>query len=207
MISLLSRTASGVYCLKSHFLVLGLVAIITLTVTSAAPKLVSARVGGVAAGTKHRFEIKSSAFKSGQRLPQKYTADGADISPPLSWTRPPLGTKTLLVIMFDPDAPGPMPFLHWVVFNIPPQVRSLAAHIPPQKRIAGLKGARQGKNSFGGRGYGGPAPPPGKPHHYHIEIYALNRKLSYAPDCFRCLQHAIAGHVLAQSALRVTYGR
>ncbi len=193
--------------MKSHFLALGIISIISLVIGGAAPRPVSARVGGVRAGARHSFEIKSSAFKNGQRLPKQYTADGADISPPLSWTRPPLGTKTLLIIMFDPDAPGPMPFLHWVVFNIPPQVRSLAAHIPPHKHIAGLKGAEQGTNSFGGRGYGGPAPPPGKPHHYHIEIYALKRKLSYAPDCFRCLQHAIAGYVLAQAGLRVTYGR
>lgn len=156
---------------------------------------------------KHVFLIKSSAFKDGQRLPKKFTADGVDISPPLTWSLPPNGTKSLLIIMFDPDAPGPMPFLHWVVFNIAPQVRSLPAGIPPHKRIPAVKGARQGKNSFGGRGYGGPAPPLGKAHHYHIEIYALSRKLVYAPDCFRCLQHAIAGYVLAQAGIRVTYGR
>ncbi len=193
--------------MKSHLLGLGIIAIISLAVTGTAPKLVSARVGGVDVGTKHRFEIKSPAFKNGQRMPKKYTADGADISPPLAWSRPPHGTRTLLVIMFDPDAPGAMPVLHWVVFNIAPRVRCLPAHLPPRKDIAGMKTARQGRNLFGRRGYAGPAPPPGQERHYRIEIYALSRNLCFAPDCFRCLQHAIAGYVLAQAGMRVTYGR
>lgn len=163
------------------------------------------RAGAV--GRAPRFVLRSSAFADGAQLPKKFTADGADISPPLSWSRPPAGTRSLLIIMSDPDAPGPMPFLHWVVFNIPPTARSLPAHLPPHKHVAGVHGARQGKNSFGGRGYGGPAPPPGPAHHYRIEIYALKRKLAYAPDCYRCLQHAIAGYVLAQADIRVTYGR
>ena len=181
-------------------LVLGLVAVGMVTVATA---------GRAAEAVSHHqhFTLHSPAFKNGGRLPKKFTADGADVSPPLSWSRSPRGARSLLIIMFDPDAPGPMPFLHWVVFNIPPGTRSLPAHLPPHQSVAGLHGAKQGKNSFGGRGYGGPAPPPGPAHHYRIAIYALNRKLAYAPDCFRCLQHAIAGHILAHAEIRVTYGR
>ncbi len=151
--------------------------------------------------------LRSPALKNNHVMPKIFTADGADISPPLVWHHAPAKTKTFLVIMFDPDAPGPMPFLHWVVFNIPPAVRRLPENLPRSKRIAAVAGAEQGPNSFGHRGYGGPAPPPGPAHHYHIEIYSLNRRLVSAPNCFRCLQHAIAGHVLAAAGLRVTYGR
>ena len=159
----------------------------------AAGMVTVAEVGRAAEAVSYRqhLTLHSPAFKNGGRLPEKFTADGADVSPPLSWSRSPTGTRSLLIIMFDPDAPGPMPFLHWVVFNIPPGTRSLPAHLPPHKYVAGFHGARQGKNSFGGRGYGGPAPPPGPAHHYRIAIYALNRTLAYAPDCFRCLQPAM----------------
>ncbi len=151
--------------------------------------------------------LTSSAFKNHATMPAQFTADGRDVSPPLAWSHIPRKTVSLVVVMIDPDAPGPLAFRHWMIINIPPTAKGLPENLPHTRRIAKLPSARQGKNSFGQFGYGGPAPPPGPAHHYRIMLYALSRKLLFAPDCLPCLQHAMAGYILARATLHVHYGR
>src|SRR5256885_1632086 len=121
--------------------------------------------------------IKSSSFDEGGLIPAKYTGDGEDRSPPLSWSGVPEDAKELALVVDDPDAPGTVPFVHWLAYKIPAQSKSLAdgaSRSPPA-------GALQGINSFGRSGYGGPAPPPGSPHHYHFRLYALDHALELRP--------------------------
>ncbi len=162
----------------------------------------------VAAAPAHAvMTLSSPAFHNHAVLPRRFTADGRDISPPLAWSHVPRKAVSLVVVMEDPDAPGPLAFRHWMVVNIPPTAKGLPENLPFAKRIPGLPSARQGKNSFGKLGYGGPAPPPGPAHHYRIILYALSRTLPSAPDCLPCLQHAMAGYLLASAVLHVRYGR
>ena len=160
-----------------------------------------------AAPAQQAMTLISSAFKNHAVLPEQFTADGKDISPPLTWRHVPRKAVSLVVVMIDPDAPGPLAFRHWMIVNIPPTAKGLPENVSHAKRIVGLPSAQQGINSFGKRGYGGPAPPPGPAHHYRIILYALSRKLLFAPDCLPCLQHAMAGCILAWATLHVHYGR
>src|SRR5436309_9696482 len=105
--------------------------------------------------------VKSTAFTEDHPIPRKYTADGDDVSPPLTWSGVPHGTRSLVVLCEDPDAPRGT-WTHWVLFNLPPETRELSEATPAQPALPG--GAAQGNNDFGKVGYGGPAPPPGKPH-------------------------------------------
>ena len=160
-----------------------------------------------AAPARQVMTLTSPAFHNHAVLPRRFTADGQDISPPLVWSHIPRKTVSLVLVMIDPDAPGPLAFRHWMVINIPPTTEGLSENLPHTKRIPRLPSARQGTNSFGRLGYGGPSPPPGPAHHYRIILYALSRKLLFAPDCLPCLQHAMAGYILARATLHAHYGR
>ena len=159
------------------------------------------------------IKLHSSAFADQGSIPQEYTEDGRDVSPPLAWENVPPGTKELALICDDPDAPSKEPWVHWVVYKIPGDLRALNENISPQPRLAdSLAGAMQGKNSWpSGRtvGYRGPAPPRGHgTHHYQFRIYALDASLSLEPGLDKtALLQAIHGHVLAQGLLIGTYGR
>lgn len=158
------------------------------------------------------IELTSTAFADGEPIPKKHTADGEDVSPPLSWSNLPEGTKELAVICDDPDAPSEQPWVHWVLYNIPPDVTSLPEGVAPAERPDQPQGARQGKNSFPeGQtiGYRGPAPPSGHgPHHYHFRIYALDADLDLEPGLTKArFLKAIEGHILAQGELVGTYER
>ena len=151
------------------------------------------------------FEIRSIAFASGGTIPEKYTCDGADVSPPLSWTEPPAGTKSLALIVDDPDAPVGT-WVHWVLYNLPAATRELSAETPPTETLA--SGAKQGANDFRKIGYGGPCPPPGPAHRYFFKLYALNTELNLAPRATKKqLEAVMAGHILAQAELLGRYGR
>ena len=159
-----------------------------------------------------KFTLTSSAFSSGQKIPKRYTGDGADVSPALSWGQTPAGTKELALICDDPDAPTPEPWVHWVLYAIPATVTSLAEGIDPTPRPASPAEARQGKNSWdSGRtiGYRGPAPPPGHGvHHYHFRLYALDARLDLAPGRDKQqLLKTLEGHVLAEAELVGVYQR
>jgi Raf kinase inhibitor-like YbhB/YbcL family protein len=150
------------------------------------------------------MELTSPAFREGETIPKKYTADGQDVSPPLRWTDPPGGTKSFALICDDPDAPRGT-WVHWVLFNVP-DVRELDEGVPPEKELS--SGARQGKNDFGKVGYGGPSPPAGKPHHYFFKLFAVDGMLDLKAGATKAqLLAALEGHVLGEGKLMGLYGR
>lgn len=151
------------------------------------------------------FSISSSDFQNGAEIPKKFTCDGADSSPELSWTDPPKGTHSLALIADDPDAPGGV-FTHWVLFNLPEDTRNLSANVSKVDELP--NGARQGRNGFRKLGYGGPCPPPGKPHRYFFKLYALDRKVDLKPGATReDLERAIQGHTVGTAEIMGKYSR
>jgi len=151
------------------------------------------------------LSITSAAFQEGDKIPDKYTCQGQDISPPLAWSEPPEGTQSFVLIMDDPDAPGGV-FTHWVIFNIPSDSRQLAEAIPTQAQLT--SGALQGRNDFGRIGYGGPCPPRGRSHRYQFTLYALDQPLDLkAGASKKQVIDAMQGHILAQGQLTGTYQR
>lgn len=152
------------------------------------------------------WTLTSSAFTDGETIPAKYTADGEDISPPLQWSQPPEGTTELALTCDDPDAPGGT-FNHWVAYGISSQTRGLPEGVPKTSQVD-KPALKQGTNSFGKPGYGGPAPPPGKPHRYIFTLYALKAHLTLKPGASRSeLLGAMEGKLLAKTTLTGTYGR
>lgn len=122
--------------------------------------------------------ITSNAFTNGSSIPQLYTCNGINTSIPLSWSNVPSGTKSVIIVMEDLNAPGG-PFLHWIIYNIPPNVTGLPQGLPAIPYIPGI--GYQGINDFGKIGYGGPCPPPGPAHEYVIIIIALDKELLIGP--------------------------
>ncbi|MBI4496425.1 MAG: YbhB/YbcL family Raf kinase inhibitor-like protein [Chloroflexi bacterium] len=151
------------------------------------------------------FDLMSSAFQMGQSIPARFTCDGHNVSPPLAWNGNPEATRALALIMDDPDAPGGV-FTHWVLFNLPADLRGLAEAVPPTEQAP--DGSMQGRNDFGKIGYGGPCPPEGSPHRYRFTLYALGRPLLLAPGASKSdLLEAMQGHILAQAELVGAYRR
>jgi Raf kinase inhibitor-like YbhB/YbcL family protein len=151
-----------------------------------------------------KIEIKSASFEEGGMIPSKYTCDGEDISPSLSWTPPPKGTKSLALICDDPDAPMGT-WVHWVLFSLPPEVTELSESIPPDKVLK--IGAKQGRNDFGKIGYGGPCPPRGT-HRYYFKLYALDSEIDLEPGATKDeLIKAMKRHILAETQLIGRYKR
>jgi Raf kinase inhibitor-like YbhB/YbcL family protein len=139
--------------------------------------------------------INSPAFSTLEAIPKRYTSDGENISPPLQWSKIPPETEQLVLICHDPDAPLPLGFTHWTIYNIPPNVDELEE--------GGGHNFTEGVNSTGSQGYTGPAPPPGHGiHHYYFWLYALNKSLDLKPGLNREeLLNAIANYVTAQTRL------
>jgi Raf kinase inhibitor-like YbhB/YbcL family protein len=154
------------------------------------------------------LEISSPAFAAGRTLPERYTADGEDLSPPIRWVNEPGGTRSLALVCEDPDAPHGR-WVHWVLFNLPAQMNSLEEGVPREESLEiGAREARQGKNDFGKIGYNGPAPPPGRPHRYYFKLYALDVVLNLPGGINQDeLAAALDGHVLSEAALIAKYGR
>jgi len=152
------------------------------------------------------FSLSSPAFAPNDPIPAKYTCEGADISPPLEWSGTPQGTRSLALIIDDPDAPDPAKpkrvFVHWVVYNIPASTTKL----PENAAKSGLPpGTMQGTNDFGKQTFGGPCPPIGR-HHYHFKLYALDTELSGLKNPTKAqLETAMEGHALDSSQLIGTY--
>jgi Raf kinase inhibitor-like YbhB/YbcL family protein len=149
---------------------------------------------------KGTLAVSSPRIAAGGAIPDVYSAYGPSVSPPLGWSKGPAGTRGYALIIEDPDAPMPTPFVHWMVWNLPAGVTSLAEGAPPA-------GARQGKLMFVGKtGYMGPRPPAGGPHHYHFQVFALDRMLDLADGAERPqLAGAMKGHVLASGELIATF--
>ena len=152
------------------------------------------------------FSLSSSAFAAGQSIPSLHTCEGEDVSPPLAWTAPPPGTRSLALIVDDPDAPDPaaprMVFAHWVLYGLPPVSGALAQGVPASALPAGT---RQGTNDFRRAGYGGPCPPIGR-HRYFFKLFALDVVLPDLGAATKAeLERAMQGHVLATAELIGTY--
>ena len=151
------------------------------------------------------FRLTSTAFTEGQAIPQEHSGDGANPSPPLAWSGQPQETASFALICEDPDAPRGI-FVHWVLFNLPPATAELSDGLPHQPTLANA--AVQGKNDFAKIGYGGPAPPPGKPHRYYFRLYALDSLLKLQAGATKQqLVTAMKGHILAETHLMGTYQR
>ncbi|MFO1091521.1 MAG: YbhB/YbcL family Raf kinase inhibitor-like protein [Hyphomicrobiales bacterium] len=152
------------------------------------------------------MDLTSPAFLDGGSIPAKYTCEGANVSPPLVWASVPKGTKSLALIVDDPDAPDPaapkVTWVHWVLYNLPPDLPGL----PENAEARGLpKGAAAGLNDFKETRYGGPCPPIGR-HRYVHKLYALDRLLpALQPATKTAVEAAMKGHVLAEARLIGTY--
>jgi Raf kinase inhibitor-like YbhB/YbcL family protein len=149
------------------------------------------------------LRITSTAFAEGTEIPAKYTCEGKDASPPLSWSGVPAGTKSLVLIVDDPDAPDPkapkMTWVHWVLYNLPPTSTGLterAAALPP--------GTKAGINDWKRANFGGPCPPIGR-HRYFHKLYALDTELKLDKPTKAQVEAAMRGHVLAEAQLMGTY--
>jgi Raf kinase inhibitor-like YbhB/YbcL family protein len=159
--------------------------------------------------TKERtMDIVSEAFTAHGEIPSKYTCDGADTSPPLAWDGVPEGTRSLALVVDDPDAPDPAAprrvWVHWVLYNLAPEAAGLPAAVPPRDLPPGTA---QGKNDWGRTGYGGPCPPIGR-HRYFFKLYALDVVLpDLGAPTKADLLAAMEGHVVAQAELIGTYQR
>ncbi|MFA5322232.1 MAG: YbhB/YbcL family Raf kinase inhibitor-like protein [Smithella sp.] len=157
-------------------------------------------------GTKggNLMELKSSSFNHEGMIPAKYTCDGQNISPPLSWSDAPEKTKSFSLICDDPDAPVGL-WVHWVIFDIPATVNSLPENFPRQKEIPGL--GKNGKNTSRRWGYDGPCPPNGT-HRYYFKLYALDTMLNLKAGLTKDeLLAAMKGHVLSEAQLMGRYKR
>jgi hypothetical protein len=149
--------------------------------------------------------VTSSAFPAEGAIPTKYTCEGANVSPPLSWTGLPANTKSVAVICDDPDAPSGT-WVHWVLYNLPAPTTSLAEKMDTAPTLP--NGARQGINNFGKIGYAGPCPPEGKAHHYFFKVYALDSVVILKPGATKNdLLSAMHHHILAEGLLMGKYQR
>jgi hypothetical protein len=165
---------------------------------------------GSASADRKPLTVSSPVLKAGESIPRDYTADGRNMSPPLSWSEVPAGTKSIALVCEDPDAGNPPPFVHWVIYNIPANARAMPENVPFEPNApmpAAISGAVQGISGFRRPIYRGPAPPPGKVHHYHFIIYALDISGLQGGLTRADLLEAIKDHVLAQGELIATYER
>jgi hypothetical protein len=156
-------------------------------------------------GRTMSLKVESTAFAQGADIPRKFTCDAQDLSPALSWSEPPKGTQSFVLIMDDPDAPVGT-WVHWVLYDLPPTARSLPEGI--LKDALAADGARLGKNSWNRLGYGGPCPPPGPAHRYFFKLYALDGKTNLREGATKSdVEKAMQGHILAQAELMGRYKR
>ncbi|MCS7285075.1 MAG: YbhB/YbcL family Raf kinase inhibitor-like protein [Hydrogenobacter thermophilus] len=152
------------------------------------------------------MKVESPSFKNGEVIPQKYTCDGENVSPPIAWSGFPEGTKSFVLIVDDPDAPIGT-FTHWVVYDIPPNIVSLKENFPKSKQVDNIK---QGINDFGRVGYGGPCPPPGHGYHrYFFKVYALNVESLGLPSgaTKKEVESKMRGHILSEGQMMGRYRR
>lgn len=146
------------------------------------------------------FELTSRAFVNGQAIPKQYTCVGRNVSPPLTWTHPPEGTKSFVLIVDDPDAPMGT-WVHWIVFNIPAEISDLEEDLTIMNKRIDPNAIHVGKNSYGSMRYQGPCPPNGT-HRYFFKLYAIDILLPLLSSPFKSqLLEAINGHVLAHAEL------
>ncbi|OGW44001.1 MAG: hypothetical protein A2132_02165 [Nitrospirae bacterium RBG_16_43_11] len=152
------------------------------------------------------FTLSTSAFREGETIPAQYTCDSSDFSPPLKWDGIPAGTKSFAIIMDDPDAPVGT-FTHWVIYDIPADTNTLPEGLLKDPDLS--KGIKQGTTSFRRTGYGGPCPPPGRPHRYFFTIYALDIQTTglVSKASKQDVENKIKGHIIGKAIVMGKYGR
>jgi Raf kinase inhibitor-like YbhB/YbcL family protein len=168
------------------------------------PALFQRQTASAQSAPRALLQLSTSSFASGGVIPRRYTCDGDNLSLALQWRGTPAQARTLALVMHDPDAP--VDFTHWLVYNLPANAHGLSegasggGSMPP--------GSSEGTNGFGRQGYGGPCPPPGKPHRYVIQIFALDSRLPLPAGAERVrLEAAMKQHVVAQGQIVGLYGR
>lgn len=185
---------------RRHLIVPGLAALLLLWCRGT-PSVLSLAVPLQAQSTA--FSISSPSFPNGGVIPKKFTCDGADVSPQLSWTEPPAGSMSLALLVDDPDAPAGN-WNHWAIWNLPASARSLPEGVGKSRRLP--DGSQQGLNDFRKVGYNGPCPPANKPHRYHFQLFALDKKVSLSGDAGKPeLEAAMKGHMLAKAEWMGTF--
>ena len=166
--------------------------------------LAPARTETFSSETEFTMNLTSPAFAQGQPIPVKFSCKGADVSPALAWDEPPVGTKSLALIMDDPDAPMGT-WVHWVLFNIPTSAHEWPENTPTDANLP--NGAVQGLTSARSVGYHGPCPPSGT-HRYFFKLYALDTKLDLTSKADKqAVLNAMQGHILAQAELMGTFSK
>jgi len=149
--------------------------------------------------------LSSSQWKRGETIPKKYTGDGADVSPPLQFEQVPPGTRAFALICDDPDAPVGT-WTHWVIYDVPGSAKGLPEGVAKKPSLP--DGSRQGSNSWKKVGYGGPSPPPGKPHRYFFRLYALREPLGLPEGLGASeVESAARSRAIESAELMGTYGR
>ncbi len=185
------------------------------TMALAAPTLLAAAPPAAKeTGAMAKFTLTSTDFTDGGTLANaqvfnEFGCKGANISPALTWSGAPAGTKSFALLMHDPDAPTGSGWWHWVVYNIPPGTTSLPAGAGDPKKGLMPAGAVQGRTDYGGVGYGGPCPPPGKPHHYNFKLYALKVAKLEVPEgaSAALIGFNVRAQSLGEAQLTGMYGR
>jgi Raf kinase inhibitor-like YbhB/YbcL family protein len=162
----------------------------------------------------HRIVVQSPTLRDGEPMPRQYTPDGRNLSPPITWSNLPAGTRQLVVLCEDFGAGNPPPWVHWIIYNIPATATGLPEGVPidpsnPETPMpAEITGAVQGLNGWKLAMYRGPAPPAGEPHLYNFVVYALDAELNLRPNLTRQLVlEAIEGHVIGRGEIVPIYGR
>jgi Raf kinase inhibitor-like YbhB/YbcL family protein len=152
------------------------------------------------------LDLKSDAFMNGQSIPAKYSCIGKNVSPALTWSNPPAGAQSFALIVDDPDAPAGT-WVHWVLYNIPSDSRSLPENLPVTGKNVDPAALNFGKNSSGNARYDGPCPPSGT-HRYYFKLYALDAAVNLLPGATKDdLLKAMQGHILAQGELMGTFSK
>jgi len=169
------------------------------------PSTSTVAIDRLRASSAHAITVSSPSVQARAAIPAHYTAYGDGASPALQWTRVD-GARAYALLVEDPDAKGPQPFVHWLAWNIPADVQSLPENLPTQATPAQPAGMHQGRNGRHATGYFGPRPPAGDPpHHYHFEVFALDAPLQLSPDADRdALVAAIGPHLLGSGEFIAT---
>jgi hypothetical protein len=191
----------------NRFAAAAVICLIALALAAAAPRCAAAKKSKAKKGEKKMaWTLKSNSIRNGERIPDKFTGVGADVSPELSWDAAPAGTLELVLIMDDPDAPVGL-WTHWILYGMSPERVSLPENVEKKTEVKRL-GVLQGMNTWPRAGYWGPMPPPGKPHRYFFKLYALDKKTGLPAGADRKqIDAAVKGHVIAEAQLMGTYSR
>jgi len=159
----------------------------------------------------HKIVVDSPAMKTGEMMAKEFTPDGRNVSPPLTWSNLPPNTRQIAVVCEDFDAGNPPPWVHWIIYKIPPTATGLPANLPIDPTAPmppALTGAVHGYNGWRRPMYRGPAPPAGKPHLYHFVVYALDAALDLPARLTRAeLHEAMKGHIIGQGEIVPVYER